>query len=425
MELFKQLGEQIEALWLATDYNEEALPDIAAAALKEARLPERISAWDVLKWTIEQNVLPEQKDPRASFGDPPITLYASPRFHIDVYFWFEGTTATHQHGFCGAFQVLHGSSIHSWYEWEQRESVNTFTQVGKMDLKVCELLEVGDIQRIWAGKNYIHALFHLDQPSATIVVRTDKSPMYLPQYSYHKPSLATDPFFEQITVTKKLQSAAALIRANHPDADAELLKLVENSDFQTTYMLLAQVHHMLRSSGLAGVFGLTQGDDRFKALLDAAGARHPKYSDVLPNVFAHREKQDEIVKLRATVTNPEHRYFLALLLNAENREQIFSLIKKRFPETDPLDKVLDWVMEMSQTRIFGATPTNALGIPDFDNFDLLILEKLLEDKTEAEIADLVKAETPGERATQLLETLGARIAKISGAVIFQPLLREN
>lgn len=425
MELFKQLGEQIEALWLATDYNEEALPDIAADALKEARLPEKVSAWDVLKWTMEQNVLPEQKDPRASFGDPPITLYASPRFHIDVYFWFEGTTATHQHGFCGAFQVLHGSSIHSWYEWERREAVNTFTEVGQMELKVCELLEVGDIQRIWAGKRYIHALFHLDQPSATIVVRTDKSPMYLPQYSYHKPSLATDPFFEQITVTKKLQSAAALIRANHPDADAELLKLVENSDFQTAYMLLSQVHHMLRSSGLSSIFGLSQGTDRFKTLLDAACARHAKFADVLPAVFAHREKQDEIVKLRATVTNPEHRYFLALLLNAENREQIFSLIKKRFPQAGPLDKVLDWVMEMSQTRVFGATPTNALGIPDFDNFDLLILEKLLEDKTEEEIAVSIKAETPGERATQLLETLDARIAKIRGAVIFQPLLREN
>lgn len=423
MELFKQLGEQIEALWLATDYNEEALPDIAAKALKEARLPEKVSAWDVLKWTMGQNVLPEQKDPRASFGDPPITLYASPRFHIDVYFWFEGTTATHQHGFCGAFQVLHGSSIHSWYEWEQRESVNTFTEVGRMDLKVCELLEVGDIQRIWAGKRYIHALFHLDQPSATIVVRTDKSPMYLPQYSYHKPSLATDPFFEQITVTKKLQSAAALIRANHPDADAELLKLIVNSDFQTTYMLLSQVHHMLRSSGLSSIFGLTEGNDRFKTLLDAAGSRHAKFADVLPDVFAHREKQDEIVKLRATVTNPEHRYFLALLLNAENREQVFSLIKKRFPQADPLDKVLDWVMEMSQTRIFGATPTNALGIPDFDNFDLLVLEKLLEDKAEEEIAESVKAETPGERADQLIETLPARIAKIRGAVIFQPLLR--
>ena len=108
MELFQKLGEEIEALWRAKNYNEEDLPEIAAEALKQARLPEKVSAWDVLAWTMEQTVLPEQKDARASFGDPPITLYAAPRFHIDVYFWFEGTTAIHQHSFCGAFQVLHG-----------------------------------------------------------------------------------------------------------------------------------------------------------------------------------------------------------------------------------------------------------------------------------------------------------------------------
>ncbi len=92
---------------------------------------------------MDQTVLPEQKDPRASFGDPPITLYTAPRFHVDVYFWFEGTTAIHQHGFAGPFQVLHGSSIHSWYEWERREVVNTFTETGDMTLKVCELSRGG------------------------------------------------------------------------------------------------------------------------------------------------------------------------------------------------------------------------------------------------------------------------------------------
>jgi hypothetical protein len=53
-----------------------------------------------------------------------------------------------------------------------------------MSLKVCELLNVGDVQEIQAGRQYIHSLFHLDQPSATIVIRTEKSPLYLPQFAY-------------------------------------------------------------------------------------------------------------------------------------------------------------------------------------------------------------------------------------------------
>ena len=222
MELFQQLGAEIERLWLAQNYNEELLPAIAKDALKRADLPSKLSAWDVVEWSLKQAELPRQRDVHAGFGDPPITIYSGPRFHIDVYFWFDGTTAIHQHGFCGAFQVLMGSSIHSWYEWRRREVVNTFAEIGEMSLKVCEILEAGDVQEIWAGKPYIHSLFHLDQPSATIVVRTDRSPLHLPQFSYFKPSLAIDPFFEQETSIKKGQIASALIRAGRADADSQI-----------------------------------------------------------------------------------------------------------------------------------------------------------------------------------------------------------
>lgn len=424
MELFQKLGEEIEGLWRARNYNEEDLPEIAAEALKQARLPEKVSAWDVLAWTLGQRVLPEQKDPRASFGDPPITLYAAPRFHIDVYFWFEGTTAIHQHAFCGAFQVLQGSSIHSWYEWTRREAVNTFTETGDMELKVCELLEVGDIQPIWAGKRYIHALFHLDQPSATIVVRTDKSPMYLPQYAYYKPHLAIDPFFEQVVTTKKLQSMTALIRAGRPDADDQIVKLIENSDFQTTYLILSQAHSFLRAGGMDQIFGLTRPDERFKNFLDAAARHHGELAGIFPTIFSYREKQDEIVRMRGVVSNPEHRFFLALLLNVEGRERILGLIKKRFPDADPIDKVLDWVFEMSETRVFGANPPNVLGMVDFGQFDLLLLENLLRGKSDHEIRKILEDQYPKDERLKFSAVFDFRYERIMHTVIFQPLLDD-
>ena len=140
MELFQTLGAEIEKLWRDKNYDETLFPEIAANGLKEANLPEKISAWDVIDWTLNQTHLPVQQDVYAKFADPPITIYNCPRFHIDVYFWLEGTTAIHQHAFCGAFQVLHGSSLHSWYDFQRSESINTFTEIGGIDLKLCELL---------------------------------------------------------------------------------------------------------------------------------------------------------------------------------------------------------------------------------------------------------------------------------------------
>ncbi len=171
------------------------------------------------------------------------------------------------------------------------------------------------------------------------------------------------------------------------------------------------------------VFGLARPDDRFAKFLAAARERHGEMADVFAPVFVHREKQDEIVRQRRFVTNNEHRFFLALLLNAEGRERIFSLIGKRYPETEPVEKVLDWVLEMSQTRVLGANPPNALGVADFDNFDLFALEHLLNDRTAEEITAQLNADYPGEQGATLLQSLDDRINKIRNAVIFQPLLQ--
>ncbi len=422
MELFNNLGAEIEKLWRNKNYDENLFPALVAQALKEANLPEKISAWEVIEWTLGETFLPEQRDLRGSFGDPPITIYNSPRFHIDVYFWLQGTTAIHQHAFCGAFQVLHGSSIHSWYEFERREAVNTFTEIGDMKLKLCELLEVGDVQEIRAGREYIHGLFHLDMPSATIVVRTHKSPMFLPQYSYHKPFLAIDPFFEEPNTIKKLQSITALIRTEHPDTDKFIAELLEKSDFQTTYIILSTLRGHLQKGQIGHYFNPNAAQNQFDALLEVAKKRHGSLAECLPQVFAHQAQVDEIVSRRGYVNDPEQRFFLALLMNVEGREQIFSLIKKRFPDAEPLDKILDWVYDLSQTKVLGLNIPNALGIADFGDLDLFILENMLKNTSDEEMRNALQTEYGIEDVEALEQTLTNKKEQIKQSVIFQPLL---
>lgn len=415
MQLFQDLGDHIESAWLKQNYNEETLPEIAAAALRAADLPSKITPWEVVEWALRQRELPPQRDLHGRFGDPPITIFSGPRFHIDLYFWFEGTTAIHQHGFCGAFQVLAGSSIHSWYEFETYEVVNTFAEIGEMRLKVCELLEVGAVQEIWAGKRYIHSLFHLDQPSATIVVRTDRSPLHLPQFSYEKPGLAIDPFFEQPTTIKKLQILAAAFRAKRPEADRLAIEMIEASDFHTTFSILTRLRHLVGANQLEQMFRIEGAVSRFQAFLDAAIDRYGTRAEILPSIFEHLDAVDEIVKRRAFVTNPEHRFFFALLMNIDRRDDILALVKQRFPDTDPIEKVLDWVFDLAETRVVGVETSNALGIPDFGDAEMFVLENLLNDRSDQEILEAYAAENQGADAAEAIE-------KVRGAVVFRPLL---
>lgn len=420
MELFQKLGAEIEDAWRELNYNEDVFPDLAAGALGRAELPSKVSAWEVLEWTLKQSELPPQKDPTSAFGDPPITLFVAPRFYIDVYFWLDGTTQIHQHGFCGAFQVLLGSSLHSWYEFERNESVNTFLETGEMRLKVCELLEVGDVQPILAGRQYIHSLFHLDQPSATIVVRTEKSPLYLPQFSYHKPYIALDPFFDHQTTTKKLQTLVPLFRVDHPNTDRIVAEILETADFQTSLAVLSVVHTHLSGSHLGQLFNLEGPAARFASFVDIAVRRHGEKAARLNEIFEHRDRQNDLVRRRGYVTNPEHRFFFALLLNVDGRDRILSLIKERFPEADPIDKILDWTYELAQTRVVGVNTPNALGIENFSDIDLSILENLLRGKSETETIEGLGTEYGTEKLVEA--DPDGKLFRLRNSVIFRPLL---
>lgn len=422
MELFKDLGAQIETVWRDENYDETVFPAIASDALEKSNLPGKVSPWEVIEWTLGETILPEQRDLGGNFGDPPITLYNSPRFHIDVYFWLQGTTALHQHAFCGAFQVMHGSSIHSHYEFEPRERINTFTEIGDMNLKTVELLEVGKVRKILAGREYIHGLFHLDQPSATIVVRTHRSPLHLPQYSYHKPFLAIDPFFDEPNTTKKLQCVTTLIRTKHPDTGKLVSEFLETSDFQTSFKILSSVKNLLQKNKLDEIFNLDASKNQFDDFLEVVEKRHGERAKVLRDVFAHQERIDEILKRRSYVTEPEHRFFLALLMNVEGKERIFALIKERFPDSEPIDKILDWTYDLAQMRVVGLNIPNALGINDFGDFDLFVLECLLKGMKEIEMRETLQTDYPPENVENLMQTAAEKIERIRQSVIFQPLL---
>ena len=240
MEEFQKLGALVESRWKAENYSEQLFPEIAAQALTEADLPSRVDPWEIIRWVHTAGSLPQQHDVEGRFGNPPITLFSGARFFIDVYYWLDGTTTIHQHSFTGAFQVLLGSSIHSRYSFREDKIVNEHFSVGELALEEVQLLKLKDVRMIRAGRDFIHSLFHLDRPSATITIRTEHTPSAALQYDYRKPHFALNPFFRNAVMTKKLQTIGLLLGMKHKDADAMIGDLVCASDFHTAYFVLAE-----------------------------------------------------------------------------------------------------------------------------------------------------------------------------------------
>ena len=385
MQPFTELGRLVEGRWRDQNYNEDLFPGIAARALTEMNLSERVDPWEIIRWVHETPDLPEQMDIEANFGDPPITVYVGPRFYIDVYFWLDGTTSIHQHAFSGAFQVLLGSSVHTHYTFEKDRELNAHFLTGKMLFNDVSLLARGDIREINPGPRFIHSLFHLERPSATITIRNYKTPSAAVQFSYARPFLAYNPFFTDGSLKRKLQTVELLLKMKHPEADRFIGDLVDSSDFQTTYAVLKRAFQFLCHRELEEMLGVSRSSDRFQALLDRARGKHGELADLLLPVFEEEWRQEEITQRRATVKSEDHRFFLAMLLNVPERATVLRLIRQKFPDQDPIELVVGWIKELAATKIFGSREPNILGIGEFDNGHLFVFKGLLEGLTEEEI----------------------------------------
>ena len=425
MQFFQDLGSLVERRWKGRNYEEAAFPGIAAEALADSNGSELVNPWEIVRWVNTTAQLPEQQDVPGRFGDPPITVYNGPRFYIDVYFWVDGTTAIHQHGFCGAFQVLLGSSILSEYRFEEQQEINAAFSVGRITLNEVELLEQGAIRQILPGKQYIHSLFHLDRPSASIVVRTRQSPSGLPQYSYHKPYFAIDPFFQEPAMIKKVQSAMLLLNIRHPEADDLIGELLAGSDFHTAFAVLDNAFGPLSNDRLERAFGIATGKQRFESLLDIVRRRHGDLADLIPPVFEEVQRQQNLIQRRGQITESEHRFFLALLLNVPDRLKILDLVRQRFPEQDPVTTILDWVEELGHTRLFGSPEPNVLGIENLDDEYMFVLQCLLEGLTVEQMKSAFEQEFSAEDARGSSGKLEGLFEEIRTSMLFKSIFHDS
>lgn len=402
MQIFNDLGALIEQRWRAENYAEEIFPALAAQALTEAAIDKKVVPWEIIQWVLSATHLPQQQDILGKFGNPPITLFSGPRFHIDIYFWLDGTTSIHQHAFCGAFQVLTGSSIHSHYSFDCAQQINEHFLVGTMKLENIELLEQGMIQPILPGDRYIHSLFHLDRPSTTICARTYHTASGAPQYNYQKPYFAIDPFYSEPLTIKQRQSAALLFQVEHPDALTMVDDLLSKADFQTTVELLDLARSFLSGKPLENAFGLVTGEEQYQKLEATALARHGDLINKMRAVVDESRRQNNLIHRRNQVTSPEHRFFLALLLNVPDRKRLLEMVAQRFPDNDPIETVTDWVEELATTKLWGSAEANVLGVNNFDEDYLWVLQSLLQGNSLAQTIQENAAEnsiecTPDER----------------------------
>jgi hypothetical protein len=360
-DCFRRLGERIDRDWHRVSYRDDDFSRIAFDALTDLEPHRRIRGKDVVRWALSERHLPSQFDLEAAFGEPPVTTYNGHGFFICVQFWLTSSTAIHDHGFSGAFQVLDGGSLETLFRFTASKWVNRHMALGKLEEVESRVLEPGATSEI--RTDMIHSLFHLEHPSATIVVRRRTDPGTWPQLTYHRPGLALDPFHFPADLQRRLQVLRMVGRSNTKELSRDCLRFLAHAD------LFSQVEALKLCSGLLS-------PEENDALLERVRRRWPGIARLADGIVEQERRQAFLRRRRTNVLDPDLRFFLAVLLNVRGRARALDIVRRRYPRRDPVLTILDWVRALAALPGPKHDDVSALGFP-LDETVLALLEELL------------------------------------------------
>ena len=334
---FTALGEYIRDRYRTCNYNQADLPVVAAEALAQF---DSEFTFDAASIGAFFSTTPIRQQPQLPFSNLPITVFRHRDFYIEILVWTNSTTSVHQHSFSGAFRVLQGSSLHTKFAFKSQKMVNQDCILGLLEPQHTEYLHTGSVRQIHPGpEGLIHSLYHLENPSLTLVVRSHGHAMYEPQYSYHRPYLAFDPFKlekdEQVIMTAKLLQVASQI--DRPSMVQIWLEQIAQFDFSRLAWLFLNYKDYLEEAEQQHFF-------------DHARQNHNTLVDSLEKVAQYQTTLHHISHSRTVLTDPDLRYFLALLMNAKDRAALLDMVKVRYPDEDPLECCARWLAKLSEGK---------------------------------------------------------------------------
>ncbi len=369
-KILDELEARIERAFRAAQHDEARFSSLACEALERARLHERISPEEILAWMCSDDKLPEPFDPEARFGQPPVTLRSADRFVVDALFWLDGTTSIHDHAFSGAFCLLQGSSIHTRWAFAERAVVSSRMATGDLVRPESELLRRGDVRPIHGGAALVHSLFHLDRPSVSIVLRTREEPAHLPQHRYFSPGVRVAPRPPDRRNLARIRALRVLRERGPETFSANLEQAIRATDLQGAVEI--------------GLEFCTDPsvEEQVVRLVEAI---HGAFAADVRSALREAARQERLAQRRTRFRDPDHRFFLGVLLDAPDREAARRLIAAR-EQGDPMGHVVRWLRELSAlpSPVSPAEP-NALNLP-LDEAALTFLEAWLTSPDEAELA---------------------------------------
>lgn len=328
LKVFKDLGQQVDQAWRRKNYNKNFFPQIAYDALSLSKLNTKITFSEIIELGLHSDPAINQWQENSPFGDLQLIPYRDNNFYIEILVWKNGSTSIHDHGFSGAFMVLDGKSINARYTFDVQQEINTNFKIGELQGQSFEFLQPGDLREIHAGRALIHAVYHLQEPTVSIVIRTYQDDWVMPQLEYRG---------NRIAVNQKLN--------NEFLNKIRTLKVLQSVD-HNLFLSMAKTH--IVDANIDEKYWLWRS---FFASLDTPDFISATLADAemfIIDVLRKEERIQNLLNLKATIADIHFKYFIDLIINIPDWKNINTLLRTH--DEGYLDQFFAAILNMLKHR---------------------------------------------------------------------------
>ncbi len=211
-------------------------------------------------------------------------------------------------------------------------------KLGDVQFNDIELLQAGDIRKIYPQPMSAHALYHLNYPTISLVVRTYGESYAKPQLAYLKPHIAHDPFKTDQSVMQRTRMLKVLSELDQEHYLAAYFEHIDKLDLYSHTMIFLQNVPLLFKFGALDR-AIAQIADKDSAL---AAALHPSALQIC--------KTNQLNSWRAQLKDPDLKFFLAILLNSPNRQTSLQLIEQKYPNQQAVELIVGWLSQLIENE---------------------------------------------------------------------------
>jgi hypothetical protein len=289
--------------------------------------------------------VPAQLDPGGQYGQPPLTLYNSGRFVVDVYFFVTPESPIHDHDFGGAFVNLRGDSLHSTYRYRYTPQPGQRLFCGQLDRQSTELLSPGSPRAIepatLPGTSFIHRVWHLDRPTIIAIVRMKNSVHGGEAYRYFEHGLALrERNWSGAVYQKRLRLLSYLVSTDLATAERLVPELLASCDIEVSPHLLMAYYRML--------LPILGQDACWERVHDIAARLEAQHGSFIGRVGGLLSVLDlDLATDMTRLCKKEHRVLVALLRTLETRAAVADWLCRLYPGIDVPSAIVNWLGEMA------------------------------------------------------------------------------